>query len=432
MLKSASGFDVLRPGEAAHSRRRRWLIVFLLFLVLVANSVDKAVLGFAAEPMMKELGISVEQYGLLASGFYSLFAVGGLLVAVFVAPRVRPRYILAILLLIWTISQLPIIFAASFYMLLGCRVILGMGEGAGTPTALTCCHEWFANEDRNMPSAVVMFGTTAGPLVAAPVLSHIIDIWGWRAAFLACSVLGGVILLLWMLLSADGPYAARSASADVASEKGSNIAQRELWTDGTVIGLCVIGFTAYWITSFVIAWLAPFVSLGLGYSLVDAGWILSSMHAGHAVLLFGLTYFSQKMLQHGHASRSARGLLMGFCMIAGAIAFVVAAYVSDDSLKLVAVALATGLAAPIYPLSASMISEVAPPAHRNRLVTTIFAGITTAGIASPALTGWAVARDAASGWYYALMLQAVVAVIGGIAAFAMLHPARSIERFERR
>lgn len=423
--------DAQQVQPAGGFQRRRWLIVLLLFLVLVANSIDKAVLGFAAKPMMEELGISIGQYGLLASSFYSLFAIGGLLVAFLIAPHTRPRYILAALLLVWSVVQLPIVIAAAFPILITCRVILGMAEGAGTPTALTCCHEWFADRERNIPSAVVMFGTTAGPLAAAPLLSYLIAGYGWRAAFLVCSLLGLTILALWQLLGADGPFAARR-SAEPSPDTQASPGQRAIWSDSTVLGLCLTGFTAYWITSFVITWLAPFVSLGLGYSLVETGWIVASIHAAHAVLLFGLTFVSQMMLRSGRSSRAARAMVMTACLLMACMAFALAAFVLDNAVRLTALAIATGLAGPIYPLSASMISEIAPPADRNRMVTTIFAVITVAGVLSPTLTGWAVARETASGWEQALLLQAMVAAVGGVVAFAMLHPGRTIERFEKR
>lgn len=418
-------------GNPAMSRSRRWLIVLLLFLVQVANSADKSVLGLAAKPMMQELGLDIEQYGFLASSFYSLFAVGGLLVAFFVAPRVRPRHILAGLLLIWSVSQLPIVFAASFTTVLACRVLLGMGEGAGTPTALTCCHEWFANQDRNMPSALVMFGTSAGFLLAAPTLSYTIQLFGWRAAFFACSLLGVAILALWLMLSADGPFKATGSRADEPSTTHRPISQRAIWTDPSVIGICLLGFATYWLTGFAISWLAPLITLGLGFALVDAGWVLSVIYASHAVLLLSISFYSQKLLQAGYPSRRARGFIMGICMTASGIAFVAAAMVSDNSIKLIAITLATGLPGPIYPLLASMISEIAPGAHRNRLLSLILAGITTAGMLSPALAGWLISGNTVSGWSHALLLQAGVAVIGGLVAFAMLHPERSIQRFAR-
>ncbi|KRB82328.1 hypothetical protein ASE00_09630 [Sphingomonas sp. Root710] len=428
MLSNVGEADAGHPDV---SRRRRWLIVLLLFLVQVANSADKSVLGLAAKPMMQELGLDIEQYGLLASSFYSLFAVGGLLVAFFVAPHVRPRHILAALLFIWSVSQLPIVFAASFTTVIACRVLLGMGEGAGTPTALTCCHEWFANKDRNMPSALVMFGTSAGFLLAAPVLSYTIQLFGWRAAFLACSLLGVAILALWLTLGADGPFRATTSRADVPSATHRAISQRAIWSDPTVIGICLLGFAAYWLTGFAISWLAPFITLGLGFKLLDAGWVLSVIYASHALLLLSISFYSQRLLQSGRPSRLARGVIMGLCMAGSGVAFAVAAMVSDISIKLVAVTLATGLPGPIYPLLASMISEIAPAAHRNRLLSLILAGITTAGMLSPALAGWLISGNDASGWSQALLLQGGVAAIGSLVALAMLHPERSIQRFAR-
>jgi MFS transporter, ACS family, D-galactonate transporter len=68
-----------------------WLIVALLFLFMLINFADKAVIGIAAVPIMKELQLSPRQFGLLGSSFYLLFAVSAIVTG-FTVNRVQTRW----------------------------------------------------------------------------------------------------------------------------------------------------------------------------------------------------------------------------------------------------------------------------------------------------------------------------------------------------
>ena len=51
----------------ANDRNRAWIVVVLLFLFMVINFADKAVIGIAAVPMMQELQLSPRQFGLVVA-----------------------------------------------------------------------------------------------------------------------------------------------------------------------------------------------------------------------------------------------------------------------------------------------------------------------------------------------------------------------------
>src|SRR5262249_15562834 len=64
-----------------------WLIVALLFLFMLINFADKAVIGIAAVPIMQELQLSPRQFGLLGSSFFLLFSVSAIVTG-FIVNRV--------------------------------------------------------------------------------------------------------------------------------------------------------------------------------------------------------------------------------------------------------------------------------------------------------------------------------------------------------
>jgi len=70
--------------------RRAWLIVGLLFLFMMLNFSDKAIVGLAGVPMMKELDLTPRQFGLVGSSFFFLFSISAV-IGGFVANRVQTR-----------------------------------------------------------------------------------------------------------------------------------------------------------------------------------------------------------------------------------------------------------------------------------------------------------------------------------------------------
>ncbi len=55
-----------------------WKITFLLFLFMLVNFADKIVVGLAGVPIMTELKLEPEQFGLLGSSFFFLFSISAI------------------------------------------------------------------------------------------------------------------------------------------------------------------------------------------------------------------------------------------------------------------------------------------------------------------------------------------------------------------
>src|SRR6478672_1975136 len=94
-------------------RNRAWNMVALLFTFMVINFADKAVLGIAAVPIMKDLELGPRQFGLVGSSFFLLFAISSV-AAGFLVNRVQTRWVLLALGFIWALTQFPMIGSVGF------------------------------------------------------------------------------------------------------------------------------------------------------------------------------------------------------------------------------------------------------------------------------------------------------------------------------
>lgn len=159
-----------------------WLIVALLFSFMLINFADKTVIGIAAVPIMQELKLSPSEFGLVGSSFYLLFALSAVVTG-FVVNRVQTRWVLVAMGLVWALTQFPMMGAAGFGTLVACRIALGAGEGPAAPVALHSAYQWFPNELRTLPTAVILQGGAIGVMVALPLLNFIIVHYSWHWAF---------------------------------------------------------------------------------------------------------------------------------------------------------------------------------------------------------------------------------------------------------
>src|SRR5947209_6109020 len=90
--------------DCTRTPKEAWLIVALLFLFMLINFADKAVIGIAAVPIMQELQLSPRQFGLLGSSFYLLFAVSAIITG-FIVNRVQTRWALLVMGLVWALTN---------------------------------------------------------------------------------------------------------------------------------------------------------------------------------------------------------------------------------------------------------------------------------------------------------------------------------------
>src|ERR1700739_3087336 len=116
-----------------------WKITFLLFLFMLVNFADKIVGGLAGVPIMTDLKLEPEQFGLLGSSFFLLFSISAI-VGGFIVNRVQTLLVLLVLALIWALAQFPMVGPVGFTTLLICRIVLGAGEG---PAASVAVHAVF-------------------------------------------------------------------------------------------------------------------------------------------------------------------------------------------------------------------------------------------------------------------------------------------------
>ena len=409
-----------------------WTIVALLFLFMLVNFVDKAVIGLAGVPIMRELHLTPKQFGFVGSSFFFLFSISAVVTG-FIVNRVQARWALLAMGAVWALTQFPLLGTVGFGTLVACRVVLGAGEGPAYPVALHATYKWFPNELRTLPTAVISQGAAVGVVIAVPVLDWIIEEYSWHWAFGALGLLGLLWVIAWAVLGREG-----SIATTVALDSGRSIDRvpySRLLLNGTALSGFAAGFGAYWGLSLLIAWFTPYLVLGLGFSQKEASWITTLPWAASPLVVISAGWLSQRMLANGATTRLARGIFGGGCVALGGLCLILMSVVPGVTLKIAMVVAGMSIPAVIYVMGHAILSEITPVPQRGAVLAINNAIATTAGLIAPIVMG-SVVQNAigrgvppAEGYRHGFFICGVVALLCGLIGMIFLRPQAEAARF---
>ncbi|GGQ90952.1 MFS transporter [Streptomyces flaveolus] len=420
-------------------RPRAWLILVMVVVFMMVNYADKSVLGLAAVPLMDELGMDKSTYGLVSSAFYVLFSVSGLVVGLLSA-RWSTRTLLLAMAALWAVAQLPVLVATVPALIAG-RLLLGAAEGPAASMSMHALYAWFPPDRRGMPSALQIGGAALGTAVSAPVLTWFIVHLGWRSAFIALAITSATWCVVWYAVGKDGPYGGaapepRSAPKPSATDdaRPPAAAPPPLWRlllSGTVVGGVLSAFGSHWALALSNAWLPVYLQTELGFGATGASAAISAVSVLSLLLLLTVPALVDRRKRRGRAGRATDGLAQGLAVLVSGAALVLLPLADQRPLQLALIAVAFGCHSVALPLHYVTTAAVVPAARRGAVFGVVAATGTLPGMFVPFLTGRMVdgAASETAGYSAAFLLTAAVLTACGVAAMAMIRPARDARAF---
>lgn len=435
--------------EKPRRNARGWAVTAMVVVLMMINFGDKAVLGLAATPIMKEFDLSAGEYGTIASSFYLLFSLSAVIVG-FISNRVRTTWILATLAVLWSLTALPLLVAASVPALYLSRIALGAAEGPTAPMAVHAVQKWFPERSRSVPTALTQMGGALGLAVAAPTLVYFITNHGWRSAFAALAVAGVVWVVLWAFIGREGPLGTYDAGLHGAEKAGRTdtpdapdatqvaapapaeptVPYRRLFLNATWLGTLASAIGAYWVLALNVAWLPVYLEKALGYTTAEAGQLVVIPHVVSAAALLIIPWLSGRWMRSGATGRVARGVT-GSLVVIGSGACILALPYAESGVALLLITLAFGLPSVVFPLNFLIGAQVSPVRRRGAVMATHTALVTLTGVVSPAVTGRIIdASDSMTdGFHTAFAVCAALMITGGLIALLAINPEREARRF---
>lgn len=247
------------------SKPYRSYVLTALLVIYILNFVDRGLLSVVAPQMKPELGISDTAFGLLTGfGFALLYTVVGIPLAQFAETRHRV-WIMTVCVALWsamtalcglaapiTIGSLTI---GAFWVLLACRVGVGIGEAGCTPPANSLIADYYPPRSRSTALGYYAMGVTLGGLLANLIGGPVTDAFGWRTAFFVLGVPGVIVAIVLKLTVKEPPRGYTDPPGTIRRERPKfSEALKELsskpsfWT--MVVAATIAAFCGYAISSF--------------------------------------------------------------------------------------------------------------------------------------------------------------------------------------
>ena len=350
-------------------RKMRWVVIWMCFLAIAVNYVDRANLAVAAPQIQHMLGIGPAQMGLILSGFFWTYALMQMPFGWFV-DRVGARIALPLAVGWWSVFTAATAGAGSVAAMLGCRLMLGVGEAGAYPSCAKLVAQWFRPAQRAIATSIFDSGSRVGSALSIPLVALLVGTLGWRLSFVITGLLGIVWIVGWLALYRAPAHADMTGAADEQPAAPASVQDdgpavtwaslfryRTLW--GMMLGFFCLNFVIY----FFITWFPSYLVQTRGFSLKSLGTLgmipaLMSIPGGW---LGG--YVSDALFRRGWSLTAARKT----CMVGGMLmssVITLSAFVSSVPLMLACFGLSYGslafAAASIWALPA----DVAPtPRH---------------------------------------------------------------------
>lgn len=408
--------------EYATLRRVTWRLIPFLFVVFIANYLDRVNVSFAALQMNQDLGLSGTAYGFGAGIFflgYVLFQVPSSLLL----ERVGARRWIAAITIAWGGIASAMMFVrgpTTFYLL---RFLLGSVEAGFFPGVIRYFTYWFPAAYRARAVARFMTAIPVAQIVGGPLSVRLLGfhgragLAGWQWVFLLeglPSIVLGALVLRYLTDRPDeaawlAPESRAWLTARLRTEHPDDPAPGQPWRR-LVATPALWHLSGVWILMVVVGygqllWLPQIIKGASGLSNLAVGLLSAAPPAAAAVAMVWIAAHSDRTGERRrHVALPCLLTAAGFAATAAAQR---SPLLATAALTLVAIGIA-GSFGPFWGLATTSLSG---PANAPGIALVNSIG-NIGGFAGPYVVG--VLKDATGSF------AAVLVVFGGLAAVAGL------------
>ena len=190
--------------ESDYPRRSyAWTVVAILIATAVLSYTDRQVLSLLVDPIRGDMGISDTQISLLlGTAFAVIYGVAGIPLG-FLADRISRRNLIFAGVSVWSLGTIACGFSHNFGEIFASRIVVGLGEAALSPAAISLISDYFPPSRRGTAVGFFLSGIAMGSGVAILIgggVLHAIELGA-----LAATPLAGYAPWRMVLLVIGGP-----------------------------------------------------------------------------------------------------------------------------------------------------------------------------------------------------------------------------------
>ncbi|MBB4684049.1 MFS transporter [Amycolatopsis jiangsuensis] len=425
-------------AEARMWRRISFRIMPVIGLAFMVSYVDRANLGYLAEPLSTDLGLSAAGLGLAGS----LFFIGYILMEVpsnMMLERFGARIWISRIIISWGAVTAVTAAVHSPGQLYLARIVLGVAEAGLSAGIILYLTFWYPKKQRAWAMSTFFLMIPISNIIGAPVAAALLEwgkglfgIAGWRSLLLVegvATVLVGVVVLV---LLPSRPSRAKWLSAEERAfleqtlraereehaARGALTGMRQALTSGRVWALAVVFFGVVF-GLYPLAFFLPTMIDSLNRSGSASGSV-------SGILLAAIPYFAALAAMIGWARLGARRCAVvatAAPMLVGVVGLVLATFAGNGTLFIVAVCVSVAgiyaAFAQFWRIPAIALSGAGAAAG----IALINSVSNTSGLVGPYLTGFL--QERTGSYTPALLLIAAVMLV---AVLILVTVGRAAER----
>ena len=251
--------------------RRRWVIVFIIFLAIIFNYFDRQIVSILKPILKDEFDLDDSGYAIIINVFtvcYALmYPVTGWLV-----DRFGARVTMFWGVVGWSVASIGGGLAATFGQFTFFRGLLGISEPTNFPAQLKVIAVWFTGKMRATANSLCVAGSSIGAIIAPPLIAWLTLTYHWKDVFIIAGVAGLIIALLWLLVYREPPPSITQEIIETDKvENTASFSWGQLWGRRSLWGILLIRFISDPVWYFCLFWLPGYLQEKSGLSLAQIG-----------------------------------------------------------------------------------------------------------------------------------------------------------------
>jgi len=269
--------EAAAPGRAVLAKVGRRFIP-LAFICYVVAYLDRVNVGFVANELQRDLGLSGTAYGVAAGLFflgYSLLEVPSNLIL----ERVGARRWIARIMITWGIVAMATALVSHAWAFMTARVLLGVAEAGFFPGIVLFFTYWFPASQRARTGALFMMAAPIAVIIGAPLstlilrLDGVAGLRGWQWLFFIEGLPAVILGLVVLGVLTDRPEDARWLAPNerewltmrMAEDRGARASARHDTIDGLFTSralwlLCAVFFLNSIVNYAMFLWLPKLIA----------------------------------------------------------------------------------------------------------------------------------------------------------------------------
>ncbi|MCP1123401.1 MFS transporter [Bacillus sp. 3103sda1] len=395
--------------------KMKWIVIAFLAVLYLINFTDKAIIGYAAIPIMEDLKLNYSQWGIVGSSFFWLFSIMSIVGAA-LSDRIGTGRMLAFMAIGLTIVQFGALAIYGLPMLILCRVLLGAIEGPFHATAISHISKHFVPEQRGLAISIMNTGSMIAKLMV-PVLISLIGIYGWRMTLAILGVLSLVWAVLW-LVTFKG-----KTEGNIVKSESTLVSNKVNWSEiyplflsPTFIFTLLALFMAYWILTWSFVWMPTYLVKIVQLTQAQMGYAVMFIGLGSALGGVLISFISDRVLKKTNNLRKSRVLVAGPSLILAAVCFYSTTVVQSVYGAIIALFLGMAFVNGMFPLAPQIVNHLLP--ERRGLMSGVLLGLANlSGIIGPAVIGFVVQSAGDNiriGFNYSVLLSATLLLLASL------------------